>query len=112
MIPQDGAPDAPAAESGATHPDPITQLTRITQSLSGSLMTTIQAIEQLGVRIRALEEQQRTTQLCVAKALLAVGTLAQGLDDEVRQMTVFRTLEEALEEIRRVNAGAGSGQAG
>lgn len=92
-------PDAPNATTG--EPDPIVQLTRITQSLSSSLMTTIQAIDQLGTHMRALEAQQRTTQLCVAKALLAVGTLAQGVEDETRQMSVFKTLEEALEEIRR-----------
>lgn len=101
--------DAPATTAGASAdpglPDPVAQLTRITQSLSGSLMTSIQALEQLGLRIRTLEEQQRTTQLCVAKALLAVGTLAQGVEDETRQMSVFKTLEEALEEIRRTAAG-------
>jgi hypothetical protein len=82
-------------------PDPIAQLTRITQSLSGSLMTTIQAIEQLGNRLKAMEEQQRTTQLCAAKALLAIGTIAQDIEDDERKMAVFKTLEEALVEIRR-----------
>jgi hypothetical protein len=102
--------DGATAEGGVPVPDPIVQLTRITQSLSGSLMTSIQALEQLGLRIRALEDQQKTTQLCVAKALLAVGTLAQGVEDETRQMSVFKTLEEALEEIRR--SAAGSAKAG
>ena len=66
-------------------------------------MTTIQAIEQLGNRLRTMEEQQRTTQLCAAKALLAIGTIAQDIEDEDRKMSVFKTLEEALVEIRRAS---------
>jgi hypothetical protein len=92
-----------ATEAANGTPDPIAQLTRITQSLSGSLMTTIQAIEQLGNRLRTMEEQQRTTQLCAAKALLAIGTIAQDIEDEDRKMSVFKTLEEALVEIRRAS---------
>jgi hypothetical protein len=90
-----------AMDAANSTPDPIAQLTRITQSLSGSLMTTIQAIEQLGSRLKAMEEQQRTTQLCAAKALLAIGTIAQDIEDDERKMAVFKTLEEALVEIRR-----------
>ena len=106
MTPTDASATTDGATAEASAPDPIAQLTRITQSLSGSLMTSIQALEQLGLRIRSLEDQQKTTQLCVAKALLAVGTLAQGVEDETRQMSVFKTLEEALEEIRRASAGS------
>ena len=92
----------PAGMASAA-PDPVAQLTNITQTLSNSLMTAIQAVEQLGARIRTLEDQQRTTQLCAAKALLAIGTIAQDLADEDRKMSVFKTLEEALQEIRRVS---------
>lgn len=82
------------------------QLTDITQSLSTSLMASIQTIDRLNQRIKALEDQQKTQQLCLAKSLLALGTIAQNMEDEATQASVFKILEEALGEIRRANAPA------
>ena len=79
------------------------QLTDITQSLSTSLMASIQTIDRLNQRIKALEDQQKTQQLCLAKSLLALGTLAQNIENESTQTAVFKILEEALGEIRKAN---------
>lgn len=80
---------------------PVAQLTEITHSLTTSLMSSIETLEGLNHRVRQLEDQQRINQLCIAKAMLALGTMAQGIDDEARQLAVFKTLEEALNEIRK-----------
>ena len=100
-------PTTPAPEHDAAAP--LAQLTEITQSLTTSLMSSIETLEGLHNRVRLLEDQQRTNQLCIAKAMLALGTIAQGIGDETRQMAVFRTLEEALNEIRKPGASGTTG---